>query len=119
GEQGAGAQRRQRGLRAVLERQQMPSAAAGGNGQHDLVRQRLFVEQVQDGLQAAGKRGLINGRGDQQRLRLRNAPPQVAGGRAVVAAFDQVLGGQVVQSQFAAWQPPRRQAPARIAQQRR
>ncbi|MNJ80862.1 hypothetical protein D3C77_794000 [compost metagenome] len=49
----ARAQGGQHRLQAILQRQQMRRAAARGDGQHHLAGQRLFIEQVQHGLQAA------------------------------------------------------------------
>ena len=76
GQDVARAQRGQHGLEAVFQRQQMRRAAAGGDGQHHLARQRLLVQQVQHGLQAAGERGLVDRGGDQHRVGGRDAGAQ-------------------------------------------
>ncbi|KAG1220908.1 hypothetical protein G6F68_021072 [Rhizopus microsporus] len=56
------AQGGQHRLQAVLQRQQMRRTAARGDRQHDLARQRLFIQKVQHGLQAAGERRLVHRR---------------------------------------------------------
>jgi hypothetical protein len=115
----ARAQRREHRLQAIFQRQEMGRAAAGRQRQDDLAGQGFLVQEVEQGLQPAGKRSLVDGRGDDHHAGGRHPGAQGGCRRAGIAAFDQVLGRHVPQADLADLMSVARQRLGHMAQKRR
>jgi hypothetical protein len=90
-----GLERRQHRFKGVIHRQHMGDAAAGGHGQHHFVSQGPFRQQVQHGLQRAGKRRLVHRRGDYQAVSVFDLLEQVDNLRAVETGMEQIFGWEI------------------------
>ena len=98
----ARAERGQHRLERVVERQQVRGAAAGAEREHGLAAQRVLRQQVEEGLQQAAVRGLVDGRGDHHQARRGHLLAGAADGRIVEVGAHQRRGGQVAQHDLAA-----------------
>ena len=98
----ARAERGQHGLERIVERQQVRGAAAGAEREHGLAAQRVGRQQVEEGLEQAAVRGLVDGRGDDHQARRGDLFTRAADGRVVDVRTHQRGGRKVAQHDLGA-----------------
>ncbi|MNT21673.1 hypothetical protein D3C72_1570200 [compost metagenome] len=100
GEDLLGAQRMEHGTQRIVERQGVGMAAARGQRQHQLARQTILRQQIEEGFQQPCIRGLVDGRGDHDGVGVGHGAHGAGDCRIVVVGQQQGTRRQVAHMQL-------------------
>lgn len=109
-----GAERGEHRAQGVVDGQDVGEAAAGGQRQDGLPGQAVLREQVEEGLEQPGVRGLVDRRRDDQAVGFGDGLQGAADLRLTAPGGEQVGGGQGAHGQVRGLEPGMGQAPQHV-----